>query len=135
MSRIENWSEMIDALKLTQEERNNLLKIEGVLEMAQKAETNPLAQMLATALLAVIKDIRLNDLVHTRILDVFSTLISQQEREIDMLKSITKSLASEREDLSKKFEEMDKWRKEREPMLTAIDEIVNKRREWLNQNR
>lgn len=69
------------------------------------------------------------------LLETFLTFLSEQQREIDLLRSITLSLASEREDLSKKLEDMDKWREEREPMLTEIDEFVKQARERLDQNR
>jgi len=139
MSKIEDWSKIIDGLRLTQEERDTLLKVEGKLEMVQKTEVNPLAQMLATAFLTLVRHIRTNETVHTWILDTFSTLISQQEQEMDTIKSIIVSLASENKELLKKIqkriEEMDKWRRQREPMLRQIDAIVQQRRNFLDQNK
>jgi len=139
MSKIEDWSKTIDGLKLTQEERDTLLKVEGVLEMAQKTETHPLAQMLATAFIALVRHIRTNETVHTWILNIFSTLISQQEQEIETMRSIIVSLASENKELLKKIqkriEEMDEWRRQREPMLREIDDVVQQRKNFLDQNK
>lgn len=92
----------------------------------------PLAQM--TAMLARIQEADTLFLFETLL-----TLLKEQEREIDALKGIVTSLASENTELLKiinsRIEEMDKWRRQREPMLRQIDAIVKQRKNFLDQNR
>jgi len=137
VSKVDDWLKSLAILKMGQKERTEaLLKVEGLMEgIGKNAPQDSLQQVLAFAFQLIAKLTRVDESDTIFLLETFLTLLAEQQKEIDTLNSITSSLASEKKELSKKFRDMDKWRKERESMLTEIDDFVKQRREFLDQNR
>ncbi len=67
--------------------------------------------------------------------EIMLLLTSAQAKEMDMLRGIVTSLASEKKELLNKIGEMEKWRKEREPILRHLDDYLRESREFFNANR
>jgi hypothetical protein len=136
MSKIDNWLERLATLKQERKKATELLlKIEGQMEFIEKNAKDTLEQAIAVLMQLLVKQIRVSDSDTIFLFETLLTLLSEQQREIDMLKNITSSLTSEKVGISKKLEEMEKWRRKRERMLTEIDDIVKQRKEFFDQNR
>jgi len=136
MSKIDSWLERLATLKQERKKATELLlKIEGQMEFIEKNAKDTLEQAIAVLMQLLVKQIRVSDSDTIFLFETLLTLLSEQQREIDMLKNITSSLTSEKVGISKKLEEMEKWRRKRERMLTEIDDIVKQRKEFFDQNR
>jgi len=137
MSETDDWLKTLATLMRGQKEREEaLLKVEETIELMEKnAPKDSVQQALAVLLQLIVQSSRVDQKVAWWLLDTFLTLLSAQQKEIDGLSNIIESLTSEKKDLTKKFKEMNKWRKKHEPMLTEIDKIVRQRRRFLDQNR
>lgn len=136
MSQIDEWLKII-AMEKAEQIKNNeeLVKVEGMMEGVEKTSSNPAEKSFAglIAWLTRLTRVERDDVLY--LLQTFLTLLSAQEKEIATLKSRIMPLALEKMEQSKKLEEMEKWRKEREATLSELDEMVKRSRDFQNQNR
>jgi hypothetical protein len=151
MSKIDRLLESTNQLKEEQKrDHEKLLKVEGIMESVMKTSPpNSIDNMIATAFFTIVKEIRIFDTTVTHMYEVFLSLLSEQEKrlagqqkEIDelvsilnKLESIVTSLTSERTELSKKIETIEKRQKKGEPILKHLHKYLSESGEFLEKHK
>lgn len=136
-SKVNEWLKRITMMKQKQKETEELfLKLEGQMEFVEKkSQPNSIEQALALILHLIVREARINRSDIVFLFETFLTLLSEQQKELGMLKDIVISIASERTELSKKIEKMEKWRKEREPILQHLRNYLKESGEFLDRHK
>jgi septal ring factor EnvC (AmiA/AmiB activator) len=134
MPNIEDWLQRLTVLRQRRSKEDEmLLQVEGQMEFIENnAPKDSPTRALAVILNLLVKEIRISDADNIFLLETFLTLLSEQQKEIDMLKA---TLTSDYPKLSKKVEEMEAWRQEREPILKHLREYLRESEDFLGENK
>lgn len=134
---IDRWLNAVAQMRMDREkDEEELIKIEGIMENIAKTSSPTSATVgIAQSWRIMMRLIRITDKNTVFLLQTFLTFLSEQAKELDVLRGMVTASASEKKELLNKIEEMEKWREQNEPILRHLDDYLKESGEFLDAHR
>lgn len=135
MSDFEGWRKKLNEVLASRKEYyEDLLRLEGQAKAWSKS-TNSIDRNLAPVVRWLAKETRTRESEDMAILDFVLTLFDRQAKDIDALKRAVATLAVGDSTLNNELIKIKSWAEKREEILAEIEQMVQKRRKFFDENR
>lgn len=136
MPRLDDFIKALNTIRQKKQNQDKeSAEFKGMLKVIRQIFPDSETKVITTMLEYSLKETENRTTDDVALLEIILSLSSDQTRELDMLRGIIRSLASENKELLNKIGEIEDWKKNREKMLSEIDEYVGDRRKSFGNNR